>query len=83
MPGSSVHGILQARILEGLLFPPPGDFPDPGIELGSPALQADSLPTEPPGKPFYLLMLQETLLVVSLLLVIVIVIIMVNNNSYY
>ena len=37
--------------LSGLLFPPPGDLPDPGIELGSPALQADSLPSEPSGKP--------------------------------
>ena len=35
----------------GLLFSPPGDLPDPGIEPGSPALQKDSLPTEPPGKP--------------------------------
>ena len=35
----------------GQPFPSPGDLPDPGIELGSPALQADSLPTEPPGKP--------------------------------
>ena len=34
-----------------LPFPPPGDLPDPGIEPGSPALQADSLPTEPPRKP--------------------------------
>ena len=33
----------------GLSFPSPGDLPDPGIEPGSPALQADSLPTEPPG----------------------------------
>ena len=31
-------------------FPSPGDLPDPGIELGSPALQVDSLPTELPGK---------------------------------
>ena len=31
--------------------PSPVDLPDTGIELGSPALQADSLPTEPPGKP--------------------------------
>ena len=30
--------------------PPPGDLPDPGMEPGSPALQADSLPSEPPGK---------------------------------
>ena len=35
-----------------LPFPSPGDLPDPGIEPGSPALQADSLLTEPPGKPF-------------------------------
>ena len=34
----------------GLLFPSPGDLPDPGIESGSLALQADSLPSEPPGK---------------------------------
>ena len=36
----------------GYPFPSPGDIPNPEIELGSPALQADSLPTEPPGKPF-------------------------------
>ena len=35
----------------GMPFPSPGDLLDPGIELGSPALQADSLPSEPPGKP--------------------------------
>ena len=35
----------------GLLCPPPGDLPDPGIGPRSPALQADSLPSEPPGKP--------------------------------
>ena len=35
----------------GLPFPSPGDLPDPGIELRSPALQADALPSEPPGKP--------------------------------
>ena len=92
-PGSSVHGILQARILEwvampssrgssqprdrtqvcgfagrfftvwdtretqeywrGLPCPPPGDLPYGGIEPGSPALQADSLPAELPGKPIF------------------------------
>ena len=31
--------------------PDPGDLPDPGAETGSPALQVDSLPSEPPGKP--------------------------------
>ena len=98
-PGSSVHGILQARTLEwvaisfsnawkwkvkvkslsrvrpsvtpwtaafqaplsmgfsrqeywsGLPLPSPGDLPNPGIKPGSAALQADSLPSEPPGKP--------------------------------
>ena len=34
----------------GLPFPSPGDLPDPGIEAGSPTLQADALPSEPPGK---------------------------------
>ena len=35
----------------GYLFPSPGDVPDPGIEPGSTALEADSLPPELPGKP--------------------------------
>ena len=35
----------------GLPFPPPGDLPGPGTELAPPALQEDSSPTEPPGKP--------------------------------
>ena len=53
-PASSVHGILQERILEWVVIPSPGDLPDPGIEPASsvsPVLQADSLPTEPSGKP--------------------------------
>ena len=36
-----------------LLFPSPGDLPNPGIKPGSPALQVDCLPSEPPGKPWY------------------------------
>ena len=50
---SSVHGILQARILEwvGLPCPPPGDLPNPGIEPRSLTLQMDSSPSEPTGKP--------------------------------
>ena len=35
----------------GLSFPSPGDRPDSGIKTWSPALQTDSLPSEPPGKP--------------------------------
>ena len=38
----------------GLPFPSPRDLPDPGIEPRSPALQADALPSEPPGKPLYI-----------------------------
>ena len=38
-PGSSIHGIFQARIQNGLPFPPPGDLPDPGIKPTSFALQ--------------------------------------------
>ena len=48
-PCSSIHGILQARILEGVATP--GDLPNPGIEPRSPALQADSLPSKPQGRP--------------------------------
>ena len=38
----------------GVPFPSPVDPPDPGIEPGSPMLQADALPSEPPGKPHVL-----------------------------
>ena len=47
----TVHGILQARILKWVAFPVSRDLPNPGIELGSPALQVDSLSTEVLGKP--------------------------------
>ena len=46
----AVHGVLQARILEWVSFPSPGDLPNPGIEPRSPTLQVDSLPAEPQGK---------------------------------
>ena len=46
MPSCSIHGILQARILEWGPFPSPGDLPDPGIKPRSPELQADSLSSE-------------------------------------
>ena len=45
--------ILQARRLEWVAMPSSGDLPNPGIKPRSPALQADSLPSEPPGKPKY------------------------------
>jgi len=41
LPGSSVHGILQAKIQERGAFLSPGDLPDAGIEPMSPALQVD------------------------------------------
>ena len=50
LSGSSVHGFFQQECWSGLPFPSPGDLPDPGIEPGSPSLQADALPSEPPGE---------------------------------
>ena len=51
LPGSSSMGFSRQEYWSGLPFPSPGDLPDPGIEPGSPSLQADSLPSEPPGNP--------------------------------
>ena len=48
---SSVHGIFQARVLEWVAFPPPGDLSDPGIDPESSALAGGFFTTEPPGKP--------------------------------
>ena len=45
-------GFSRQEFWSGFPCPPPGDLPNPGIEPGSSALQADSLPPEPPGKPF-------------------------------
>ena len=53
-PGSSVHRISQARILEWVAISYPGYLPNPGIDPSCPTLQADSLPSEPPGKPTWL-----------------------------
>ena len=44
-------GVSRQEYWSGLPFPSPGDLPNPGIELGSPALQADSLPSKPLRKP--------------------------------
>ena len=53
LPGSSVHRIFQARILDGLPFPPPRDLSNSGIKPVSPvspAFRTDSSLTEPPGR---------------------------------
>ena len=44
-------GFSKQEYWRELPYPPPGHVPDPGTEPRSPALQADSLPCEPPGKP--------------------------------
>ena len=46
-------GFSRQEYWSELSFPSPGDLSDPGIKPGSPALQADALPSEPPGKPLY------------------------------
>ena len=43
-------GFSRQECWSGLPFPSPGDLPDPGIEPGFPALEADALTSEPPGK---------------------------------
>ena len=47
-------GFSRQEHWSGLPFPSPGDLPNPGIEPGSPALQADALPSEPPGNLYLL-----------------------------
>ena len=44
-------GFSRQEYWSGVPFPSPGDLPNPGIEPGSPAFQADALTSEPPGKP--------------------------------
>ena len=44
-------GFSRQEYWSGLPFPSPGDLPNPGVEPRSPALQADALSSEPPGKP--------------------------------
>ena len=53
-------GFFRQEYWSGLPFPSPGDLPDPGIDPWSPALQADSLPTELQGKPNYLVKLLKS-----------------------
>ena len=50
LSGSSVMGFSKQECWSGLPFPSPGDLPNPGIEPGSPTLQADTLLSEPPGR---------------------------------
>ena len=46
-------GFSRQEYWSGLSFPSPEDLPNPGIEPGSPALQADSLPFELQGRPLF------------------------------
>ena len=58
-------GFSRQEYWDGLPFPSPGVFPNPGIEPGSPALQADALPSEPPGKPRYSIRYEKKVTVYS------------------
>ena len=55
LPGSSVYGIFQTRILEWVAISFSKYLSNPGMEPGSPALQKDSLQIEPPGRPPYII----------------------------
>ena len=54
---SSVKEFSRQEYWSGLPCPPPGNLPDSGIEPTPPALQADSLSTEPPGKPIQMIII--------------------------
>ena len=62
-PGSSVHGISQARILKWVPLPPPGVLPDPGIEPVSPSWQENSLPLSHLGRPIVYSQIRNVLIV--------------------
>ena len=68
-------GFSRQGYWSGLPLPSPGDLPDPGIEPGSPALQADALTSEPAGKPLSILLTQNclTILKVSMAQVVLVV----------
>ena len=69
-PGSSICGILQARILAvGSCCPSAGDLTNPGIEPRSPALQADSLQSEPPEQPGWHVTAYYMLVVLMIILI--------------
>ena len=53
LPGSSTHGILQARVLECVAISFSRGSSQPRIEPRSPTLQEDAIPSEPPGKPYF------------------------------
>ena len=52
-PGSYFHQNSRQEYWSGLLFPSPGNLPDPGIKPASPPLAGRSFTTEPPGRPLY------------------------------
>ena len=58
LPESFIRGIFQARTLEWLPFPSPGDLPESGIEPESPALDGGFFTAESPGNPIMTLSVQ-------------------------
>ena len=58
-------GFSRQEYWSGLPFPSPGDLPNPGIEPRSPALQADALTSEPPGKPNRVITMHQSIFSVS------------------
>ena len=55
LPGFSSMGFSRQEYWRELPFPSPGDLPNRGTEPGSPALEADALTSEPPGKPYVIM----------------------------
>ena len=57
LAGFSLQRFSRQEYWSGFPCPPPGELPDPGIRRESPTLQEDSLPTEPTGKPHFIISL--------------------------
>ena len=58
-------GFSRHEYWSGLPFPSPGHLPDPGIEPGSPALRADSLPSEPSRKPIIVILIMTIIIIIT------------------
>ena len=62
LPGSSIHGIFQARVLEWVAISFSSGSPQPRDGIWVSYMQTDALPSEPPGKPFYSILILKCII---------------------
>ena len=75
-------GFSRHEYWSGLPFPSPGLLPNPGIELGSPALQADSLHSKPSRKPIIVIIIMTIIIIITTATAEAIVSTGINKSSY-